>query len=286
MSDEFEPLRPHLRGLAYRMLGSIADAEDVVQDAFIRWRSVDARAVEHPRAYLSKLVTRLCIDRATSARARRETYVGEWLPEPVLDDAALAPDAATELARDVSVALLMTLERLSPLERAAFLLADVFDMDYSAIGEALGRSEAACRQLATRARAHVHDERPRFTPSEEASTKLLAAFRESVTRGDLTHVTALLAEDCVLHTDGGGKKRAALNPIYGRAKILRFFTGVIAKRGGAAWRPEVEPARINGLPGFILRDGDEIETFAIQHDGTRITRIYGVRNPDKLKHLS
>ncbi|MFT3693711.1 MAG: sigma-70 family RNA polymerase sigma factor [Kofleriaceae bacterium] len=284
--SEFDDLRPHLRGLAYRMLGSIADADDVVQDAFIRWQTVDAATVEHPRAYLSKLVTRLCIDRATSARARRETYVGEWLPEPVVDDAALAPDTATELANDVSVALLLTLERLSPLERAAFLLADVFDMDYSAIGEALGRSEAACRQLALRARTHVHEERPRFSPSAEASTKLMSAFRDAVATGDVTRVTSLLAEDCVLHTDGGGKRRAALNPIYGREKILRFFIGVMAKRGGAEWKPEIEWARINGLPGFIIRDGEEVETFAIEHDGERINRIYGVRNPDKLRHLS
>ncbi|HEY0252394.1 MAG TPA: sigma-70 family RNA polymerase sigma factor [Kofleriaceae bacterium] len=285
MSDFFEPLRPHLRGLAYRMLGSLADAEDVVQDAYLRWQTVDATTVEHPRAYLSKLVTRLCIDRATSARARRESYVGSWLPEPIVDDLALAPDTATELARDVSVALLLCLERLSPLERAAFLLADVFDMDYSAISEALGRSEAACRQLALRARAHVHEARPRFSPSEAASEKLMTAFRDAITRGDVMHVASILAEDCVLHTDGGGKKRAALNPIYGRDKILRFFAGILAKRG-PQWKPEVEWARINGLPGFILRDTDEVETFAIEHDGETITTIYGVRNPDKLKHLS
>jgi len=285
MSDDFEALRPHLRGLAYRMTGSLADADDVVQDAYLRWQGVDAATVEHPRAYLSKLVARLCIDRATSARARRETYVGAWLPEPIVDDAALAPDTATELARDVSVALLLTLERLSPLERAAFLLADVFDMDYAAIAEAIGRSEAACRQLALRARAHVHEARPRFSPSAEASEQLLSAFHAAIATGDVMRVASLLAEDCVLHTDGGGKKRAALRPIYGRDKILRFFVGVLGKRG-PAWKPEIEWSKINGLPGFIMRDGDEVETFAIEHDGERITQIYGVRNPDKLRHLS
>ncbi|TMQ17147.1 MAG: RNA polymerase sigma-70 factor [Deltaproteobacteria bacterium] len=281
MMDDFEPHRRFLVGLAYRMLGSVADAEDVVQDAFLRWSAVDRDAVVEPRAYLARVVSRLCLDRMKSACAQRERYVGTWLPEPLVSDTAEAP----ALADDLSIALLMTLERLSPLERAAFLLHDVFDMDYAAIAEVLERSEAACRQLAARARDHVRDDRPRFAPSGDAGARLATAFQAAMVTGDLDGLARMLADDAVLYTDGGGKRLAALNPIHGKDRILRFFTGIAGKRGLPS--PElVSPASINGLPGFVLRGDDGPETLALEIANDQIVAIYAVRNPDKLRHLS
>lgn len=279
MSDEFEIHRTFLRDLAYRMLGSVAEAEDVVQDAFIRWNDTDRAAVEYPRAVLARVVTRLCLDRMKSATARREQYVGTWLPEPVV---ASPPQS---LADDLSVALLLTLERLSPLERAAFLLHDVFDMDYSAIADTLGRSEAATRQLAARAREHVRDERPRFAVNDEARTKLTEAFHAAIVQGDLELIARMLADDAVFYSDGGGKRLAPLNPIFGKDKILWFIAGVARKR--TPIQPEqIERAELNGLPGFVLRTEDGVETIALEISGERVVAIYGVRNPDKLRHLA
>ena len=276
----FEPQRRFLVSVAYRMLGSVTEAEDVVQDAFLRWEGVDRTSIAEPRAYLARIVTRLCLDRLKSARAKREEYVGTWLPEPIVE----APNA-TEMADDLSVALLMTLERLSPLERAAFLMADVFDMDYAAIAGVLERSESACRQLATSARAHVRDERPRFEPSPEAEARLTAAFAMAMLTGDVEKVSNLLAEDCVLYSDGGGKRLAALRPIFGRAKILRFLEGVKHKRT-LPTAETARPVRINGLPGFVLHGDEGVETLALETSGDRIVAIYAIRNPDKLTHVS
>ena len=229
-----------------------------------------------PRAYLARVVTNLCLDRLKSARVRREEYVGTWLPEPVVEDPA-AP-----LAEDLSVALLMVLERLSPLERAAFLLHDIFEMDYADVAKTLERSEAACRQLAARARDHVREARPRFDPPDAHADQLVTAFVAAASTGNVTQLASLLAEDAVLYTDGGGKRQAALNPIYGRDKIMRFFIGVRDKSPAPT---NVTPARINGLPGFVFYVDGEPETIAFEiHEGA-ITRIYGVRNPDKLHHL-
>ena len=277
MSD-FEPHRKFLVGLAYRMLGSVAEAEDVVQDAFVRWSADDRSAIAQPRAYLARVVTRLCLDHLRSARVRREEYVGTWLPEPVVTDEA--PDV--RLADDLSVALLIVLERLSPLERAAFLLHDVFDMDFGAIADVLDRSEPACRQLAARAREHVRDERPRFTTTDDASERLASAFHAAMQTGDLDAIARLLADDAVFYSDGGGKRLAALNPIFGKDKIMRFFAGVRGKRP-----PPFEVARvcINGLHGFVVRDREGVETFALDVSGEQIAAIYVVRNPDKLRHL-
>jgi RNA polymerase sigma-70 factor, ECF subfamily len=280
MSD-FEEHRSFLVGLAYRMLGSVADAEDVVQDAFLRWGAVDQSAVEHPRAYLARVVSRLCLDRMKSATARREQYVGTWLPEPVVAPA----EAAAPLAEDLSLALLLTLERLSPLERAAFLLHDVFDMDYADVAAALDRTEAACRQLAARARDHVRDSRPRFSADPDSQTKLGDAFHTALATGDLAALAQILADDAILYTDGGGKRVAALNPIYGKDKILRFIAGVSTK--GPLPRPDqIERAPINGLPGVIVRTEQGVETMAIDTRDGKIAAIYIVRNPDKLRHLS
>jgi RNA polymerase sigma-70 factor (ECF subfamily) len=278
-AERFEPHRAFLVRLAYRMLGSIAEAEDITQDAFLRWQAAPTDVVVEPRAYLARIVSRLCLDRMKSAQARRESYVGTWLPEPVIEP------PGESLANDLSVALMLTLERLSPLERAAFLLHDVFDMDYADVASTLDRSEAACRQLAARARDHVRDERPRFTPNPDVTARLGEAFLRAMSTGDLAPFSAMLAEDAILYSDGGGKRHAALNPIYGRDKIRRFLTGIATK-----WPPpaptSIETTTINGLPGYVLHFTEGPETLSFDIDGERVVRIYIVRNPDKLKHLA
>ena len=288
----FEPYRRRLLGLAYRMLGSMADAEDAVQETYLRWHGANRDAVSNPRAFLMTTTTRICLDMLTSARARREEYVGPWLPEPVVDTAALAPDTRTELAEDLSIALLLTLDRLSPLERAAFLLHDVFDFSFSEVASALGRSEAACRQLAARARAHVRAVRPRGTtppaPSGDIDAKhaqLMSAFVAATLSGDLQALKQLLASDVRVVTDGGGKVLAALEVLDGADRASRFLVGATRK----GWREDftVRFATINGLPGVIV-DGPEglVQTSAFEIDGDLIRAVYVVRNPAKLRHLS
>src|SRR5215470_6393499 len=213
----FEPYRRRLLGLAYRMLGSMADAEDAVQETYLRWHRTDRGEVSDPKAFLMTTTTRICLDALRSGRARREEYVGPWLPEPVLDTAALAPDSRTELAEDLSIALLLTLDRLSPLERAAFLLHDVFDFSFSDVAKALERSEAACRKLAERARTHVRAARPRRATAPLARSgeidpkhaQLLSAFMAATQAGDVNAVMQFLASDVRFVTDGGGNVRAA-----------------------------------------------------------------------------
>jgi RNA polymerase sigma-70 factor, ECF subfamily len=282
----FEAHRRHLTGLAYRMLGSLAAAEDAVQEAYLRWHAADRAEVANPRAFLSTVVTRLCLDQLKSARAQRESYVGPWLPEPVVDDAALAAETASDYAHDLSVALMLTLERLSPLERAAFLLHDVFDMGFAEIASALGRSEAACRQLAARARTHVHSARPRFPAAADEGARLAEAFRAAAASGDAAALARLLAEDAVLYTDGGGKRPAALNPIHGADKIARLLAALARKAAPAEeWR--FRPARINGAPGYILAEPDGAkQTVAFDVQDGRITAVYVVRNPDKLRRIA
>jgi RNA polymerase sigma-70 factor, ECF subfamily len=286
VAQTFEPHRRSLTGLAYRMLGSLAEAEDIVQDAYLRWHSTDRGRVADPRAYLSSTVARLCLDHLKSARVRRETYVGPWLPEPIIDASALAPDTASELADDISVALMLTLERLSPLERAAFILHDVFDMNFGAIAKVLDRKAATCRQLAARARAHVHEDRPRFNASAEEAARLSDAFHRVMLSGDITGFGRLLAEDAVMYTDGGGKRSAALHPIRGSDEIIRFFTA-IARQGSLQRISAIRRQVLNGLPGFVIVDDDgAVQTLALGiHEG-RIAAIYAVRNPEKLGHLS
>ncbi len=281
--DPLAPYRGRLLGLAYRMLGSRSDAEDIVQDAYLRFAG--ARDVHNPEAFLVTVVTRLCLDRLKSARAQREIYVGPWLPEPVCDAEGLSADAATELADDLSFALLLALDRLSPMERAAFLLHDVFDTPFSEIAATLDRTEAACRQLATRARRAVRDERPAPTEKPDDHARLLLAFSEAVTSGSVTRLAELLREDAVAITDGGGRKTAALNPLMGVDRIARFFIGIAAKNAGRDIR--IEPATINGAVGALLYlDGELDHTLSMAIDGERIAAIYLVRNPDKLRHLS
>jgi RNA polymerase sigma-70 factor (ECF subfamily) len=283
-TEAFEAHRGALTGLAYRMLGSRAEAEDIVQDAYLRWHAVDRAIVDEPRRYLGTIVTRLCLDRMKSAQTRREVYVGQWLPEPVVDE-ALDEGSTGELAHDLSVALMLVLERLSPLERAAFLLHDVFGLEFAEVARALGREETACRQLAVRARSHIEQGRPRFTASEKDGRRLADAFVTATRSGDIKALTELLAEDAVLYTDGGGKRAAALNPIYGAEKILRFLVGITGKNP-ALRDAEARAATVNGLAGFVVRaEGSSVETFAFEPRDGRIAAIYVVRNPEKLRHV-
>lgn len=288
----FEPYRRRLLGLAYRMLGLMADAEDAVQETYLRWHAVDREKVSDARAFLMTTTTRICLDMLTSARARREKYVGPWLPEPVVDTAALAPDSRTELAEDLSVALLLTLDRLSPLERAAFLLHDVFDFSFTEVAAALQRNEAACRKLAARARAHVRAVRPRgVAESPERSgeidakhAQLMSAFVAATRSGDLNAPMQLLANDVRVVTDGGGKMAAALNVLDGADRAARFLVGATRK----GWRDDftLRVATINDLPGLIV-DGPEgpEQTAAFEIENNVIRTLYVVRNPDKLRHL-
>ena len=279
------------------MLGSMADAEDAVQETYLRWHGADRDRVSEPRAFLMTTTTRICLDMLTSARRRREEYVGEWLPEPVLDTAALAPDSQTELAEDLSIALLLTLDRLSPLERAAFLLHDVFDFSFSEVASGLERSEAACRQLAVRARAHVLAARPRgatVPPArageiEAKHSQLLSAFAAATQSGDLNALTQLLARDVRVVTDGGGKVRSALNVIDGADRVARFLVDVTRKREDAWWRDDfrLRFATVNGLPGVIVEAPEgAVQTAAFEIEDGVIRAIYVVRNPDKLRHLA
>jgi RNA polymerase sigma-70 factor (ECF subfamily) len=281
-SDPLAPYRGRLLGLAYRMLGSRNDAEDVVQDAYLRFAG--AQDIHNPEAFLVTVVTRLCLDRLKSAKTQREIYVGPWLPEPVFDAQGLAADTATELADDLSFALLLALDRLSPLERAAFLLHDVFDMPFAEVAGMLERTEASCRQLATRARRAMRDARPAPTATPDNHARLLSAFSEAVTSGDVSRLAGLLREDAIAITDGGGRKTAALHPIVGADKIARFFIALANKN--AARDIRIEPATINGTAGALLyMDGEVDHTLSMAIDGERIAAIYIVRNPDKLRHV-
>ena len=296
-AESFQPYRRRLLGLAYRMLGSMADAEDAVQDTYLRWHAADRDRVLDPRAFLMTTTTRICLDMLTSARARREEYVGPWLPEPVLDTAALAPDSRTELAEDLSIALLLILDQMSPLERAAFLLHDVFDFSFSEVATTLDRSETACRKLATRARAHLRALRPRgaATPTPRPGeiyakhAQLMSAFAAATQSGDLNALTQLLASDVRVVTDGGGKVRAALNVIDGADRVAQFLVDVTRKRPDAWWREDftLRSGTINGLPGLIV-DSPEgpVQTTAFEFEGDVIRALYVVRNPDKLRHLA
>jgi RNA polymerase sigma-70 factor (ECF subfamily) len=279
--DPLAPYRRRLLGLAYRMLGSRSDAEDVVQDAYLRFAG--AQDVHNPEAFLVTVVTRLCLDRLKSASTQREVYVGPWLPEPVFDAESLSADAATELADDLSFALLLALDRLSPLERAAFLLHDIFEVTFAEIAGMLDRTEPTCRQLAARARRAVRDERPRQTTSADSHARLLTAFIEAIASGDPSRLAGLLRDDAVAVTDGGGRKPAALNPIMGADKVARLFIGLASKNADRDIR--IEPAMINGSIGALLyMDGELDHSLSMAIDGDRIAAIYIVRNPDKLRH--
>lgn len=279
-AEAFAAARPRLAALAYRFLGSRADAEDVVQAAWLRWQAAPREEVVEPAAFLRRIVARLCLDELKAARRRRETYVGPWLPEPLVESDPLAARAAQE---EVSIALMLALERLSPLERAAFLLHDVFGAGFEEVAATLDRSPAAVRQLAARARSHVRTARPRFPVSPEEGRRIAGAFREAAGSGDAAALARLLAEDAVLRTDGGGVVRAAINPILGAERIARFFVGLARK---AVLGHRHEPAWINGLPGYVTRFGDGgVQTTALEIEAGLVRAVYVVRNPEKLRGL-
>ena len=270
-------MRPRLVRLAYRMLGSVAEAEDAVQEAWLRYQGVDAE-VDRPEAFLARTVTRVCLDVLKSARRRRETYVGPWLPEPIFD-------AHETVSDDVTLTLMLALERLSPLERAAFLLHDVFGVALDEIARALDRDPAACRKLATRAREHLREARPRYGVTAERGAQIAHAFYVASRAGDLTGLRQLLAEDVVVYSDGGGKRSAATKPVSGCSRVERFYVGLARKDHG---RPAAfyEPTQIDGLPGFITIASDGVaQTTAIAVEDDKIVAIYMVRNPDKLQRL-
>ncbi|HEY1632343.1 MAG TPA: RNA polymerase sigma factor SigJ [Rhizomicrobium sp.] len=292
MSDPFLAQRPHLLNIAYRMLGEMAASEDVVQEAWLRWRRVEASEVRDPRAWLSAATVRLALDALRKLKSRRETYVGPWLPEPILPDdarafAADAPAARAELASDLSLALLHMLERLSPEERAALILHDAFDCDYAEIAAILEKSEDACRKMVARARERVRSGRPKQRATPEQHRDLLTRFAMAAATTDAKQLEALFAPDVVAYTDGGGRVAAALNPIHGADKIIRFFVSLAGKYASQGGVPGVSALDINGEPGLLLTlDGAIFAAIAIECDSDRIAAIYAVRNPEKLGRLS
>lgn len=287
LDDAFQKSRRRLFGLAYRMLGSAMDAEDIVQETWLRASRADIDAIDAPEGFLVTIATRLCVDELTSARARREEYVGPWLPEPIPDTNVPAPSATVELADDLSFALLMALEKLTPEERAAFLLHDVFDVPFSDVARTLDRKEADCRQLAARARKAVQGARTRKKATTEEHQAILMKFAEAVSLGDPQKIAALFAPDAVAYSDGGGAARAALNPIRGADRIARLLVGLERKNMASRTRMTAELAVINGAPGFLLYiDGALDQTITIETDGASIGALYMVRNPAKLRTLA
>jgi len=279
-TDLFETHRPRLVRLAYRMLGSVADAEDVVQNAWLRWRTVDADQVREPGAWLTRTTSRLALDVLKSARARRETYFGAWLPEPLLE-AELEP-----VEDNLTLTLMMALERLSPLERAAFLLHDVFGVGFDEVATTLERDATAVRQLAARARRHVQEARPRYVVGREEGDRIARAFFDASRSGDVGALSHLLSETAIVHADGGGKVIAFRNPIEGLARIQRLYTGLNRKYGLDSF-VFLRLLWIDGLPGFVsLERGRVLQTTALSIEDGRIIEIFITRNPDKLARVA
>ena len=276
---EFEEHRERLSRLAYRMLGTHAEAEDVLQEAYLRWSRADRAAVESIPAYLTTVVTRLCIDRRREIDARKESYVGPWLPDPIVEPVP-PPEQSLERAESISLAFLYVMERLTATERAAFLLRQVFGFGYSDVAEVLQTSSANCRQLVSRAERKVLEGRPRFDPDPAEVSRVSQTFLDACRNGDLENLLSLLSDDVVMISDGGGKASAALRPVVGADRVVRFFLGIARKTAG---KVRSEPAWVNGGPGFVSYEGDELTSiYSIDVDHGRICGFYIVRNPDKL----
>jgi RNA polymerase sigma-70 factor (TIGR02957 family) len=283
-----EELRPRAFAVAYRMLGSVSEAEDIVQEALLRLHITlqQGERIESPRAYLSTVVTRLCIDQLRSARARRESYVGEWLPEPLVDDGRNDPADHAEMADSLSLAFLVLLESLTPEQRAAFLLREVFDYPYEQIAAIIGTREDNTRQLVARARKHVDERRPRFEASQQRREQLARSVLAAVSNGDLQALEELLAHDVVLHGDGGGRVRTIPRPIHGRAKVARVL---LSRRRAAepfgGW--SLRQVQVNGQPGAMISDaaGKLIAVAVLDIAHGHISAVRSIVNPDKLRHL-
>jgi RNA polymerase sigma-70 factor (ECF subfamily) len=274
---QFQELRPLLFSLAYRMLGTRADAEDVLQDAYLRWQSAGAGEVRSPKSYLTTVVARLALDGLKAAHRQRETYVGPWLPEPLVEPMGTE---AVEMAESLSLAFLHLLESLSPAERVAFLLREVFDAGYDEVAAALETNEANSRQIVARARQHIRDRRPRFTVDRDRQMAVLREFLAACATGDPSQLTAMLTQEAVLYSDGGGKVSAALNPIFGADRVVRFLIGISGKLPAVT----VQLAEVNGGIGAVLLDAGKpflVMALDLTPDG-RIGSLYFVSNPDKL----
>ncbi|HYY19089.1 MAG TPA: RNA polymerase sigma-70 factor [Streptosporangiaceae bacterium] len=282
-----DDLRPLMFSIAYRMTGSVGDAEDIVQEAVIRtYRAArQGTMVESLKAFVTTTTTRLAIDHLRSARVQREAYVGTWLPEPLLSDPAPGPAERAEMSDSLSLAFLVLLESLSPVERAVFLLREVFGYDYGEIAEAVGKSEPNCRQIFTRARRHIDEGRPRFEASRRQGTELTELFLAALSGGDIEAFIDLLAPDVTMYGDGGGKAPAASAPVHGRERVARLLRGLA--RQAEKWIADVRPAQVNGQPGIIAydRDGNLFGVIAFEYADGQVQAIRSQINPDKLRHL-
>lgn len=287
LAERFEDMRPLLIRHAYRMLGEYGEAEDVVQDAYLRWSDASDKGtrIEDDRAFLRTIVTRICLDRLRSARARREIYVGPWLPEPVLSDEREHPEAAALLADDISFALMLALERLAPLERAAFLLHDALSVPFDEVAQALGRSEEAVRKLASRAREHVRDANRHSSMPHDKATHLRDALLKALNDNDTAALQRLLTDDVLFLSDGGGKVPATTAPVSGSKNVSALLMGL--QRKGAARIRRIELVTLNGLPGYAFFSDDGLDTAVIlEIEQDRICAMYAVRNPDKLRAVA
>ena len=283
--DQFEMYRPLMFSIAYRMLGSVTEAEDTLQDAYLRYRQMPPGSIASPKAFLSTVVTRLCLNQLQSARAQRETYPGPWLPEPLLtEDDPDSPSGQAEKLESISMAFLVLLERLTPVERAVFLLHEVFDYPYHEIAEIVGKEEVACRQILSRAKKFLAAERPRFTPSAEHHHELLQQFLEAVEEGDIDGLTEILSEDVAMWADGGGKVRgAATRPLHGQHAVTRFLVASLRFAQGTV---TTEITEVNGEPAILIRaDGHPFAVVSFTIAQQRIVEIRAIGNPEKLKHL-
>jgi len=283
-TDTFTRLRPRLQGIAYRMLGSSAEAEEVVQDAWLRWHEAEQERLDSAEAWLVAVTTRIAIDRLRSAKVQREHYIGTWLPEPLLSDSPSTPEQMLERADDISIAFLAVLERLAPEARAAFLLREVFDADYGEVAAALGKSESACRQLVHRAKEQLQDKRPRHLVPRDTQLRLLQGFADAATRGEFSALKAMLADDAQLIGDGGGKVPSFGVPLAGGQRIAQLYLATSLRHHDAV---HFEVVMLNGEWGLLrFIDGELESAQAIETDGERILRIHAQRNPDKLARIA
>jgi RNA polymerase sigma-70 factor (ECF subfamily) len=284
--DQFETYRPLMFSIAYRMLGSAMEAEDIVQEAYLRYQTVSPDSIESHKAFLTTMVTRLCINVLQSSRAKRETYLGPWLPEPILTGESNFPSPASVVSihESISMAFLVLLESLTPVERAVFLLREVFDYEYAEIAEIVGKEEAACRQLFSRAKKHIAEHRPRFKPSPDEHRQMLERFVQATGEGNLEGLVQMLADDVTLWTDGGGKARgAATRPLYGREAVAQFIMASV-RFAGTDFRFEIEI--VNGEPTLVIRVDDRtLSVISIGMEQGKIHQLWVVGNPDKLKHV-